>query len=243
MVFGKGALAAQAGRHRRLQQLRQFPQGPPGLGVVDPLTGVDDRSFGLEQHLGCPRDRWSVGTVSDSWRRLVGEWLRDILRQQVGGELHQDRTRAAVSDLGESAAQRCRQVSRERDLLAGLGHLAVVEGGVEVGLHLGPFPGMAHRQDQDRGRFGVGLGHAAEGVFGARSVLHAEDADPFPAVHPAEGIGHVQAGSLLAHDDGANSGLGRRFDEEVQGVGEKDIHSLQLQNAGHCIGNGHGNTV
>ena len=134
-------------------------------------------------------------------------------------------------------------MSRERDLLAGLGHLAVVEGGVEVGLHLGPFPGMAHRQDQDRGRFGVGLGHAAEGVFGAGSVLHAEDPDPFAAVHPAEGVGHVQAGSFLAYDDGSNAGLGGRFDEEVQRVGEKDIHALQDQNAGDCVCNGHGTTV
>ena len=134
-------------------------------------------------------------------------------------------------------------MSRERDLLAGLGHLAVVEGRVEVGLHLSPFPGVAHRQDHDRDRFGVGLGHAAKGVFGAGPVLHAEDADPFAAVHPAVGIGHVQAGPFLTHDDGPNAGLGCRFDEEVQRIGEEDVHALENQNAGDCIGNGHGNTV
>ena len=44
MVLGKCAFAAQAGRHRCFQQFRQFTQCLPAFGIVNPLTGIDDRS-------------------------------------------------------------------------------------------------------------------------------------------------------------------------------------------------------
>ena len=49
MVLGKGALAFQAGRHRRFEQLGDLLQLGPGLRVVHALARIDQRSLGLEE--------------------------------------------------------------------------------------------------------------------------------------------------------------------------------------------------
>ena len=68
--------------------------------------------------------------------------------------------------------------------------------------------GVAHGHHQDRHGVAVGLGHAAEGVLGAGAVLHGEDADLLAGGDARDGVGHVQAGALLAHDDRADVGRG-----------------------------------
>src|SRR5262249_33071395 len=88
---------------------------------------------------------------------------------------------------------------------------------------------VPRRQDQDRRRVAVGLRHAAEGVLGARPELHGEHADASARGHPTHGVGHVQAGSLLAHDDGANARLGRGLEDRVARVTDQVVDALALE--------------
>src|SRR2546425_13360210 len=59
MSLGKRALALQARRHRRLEQLGELAQRLPGARVVHPLAGVND-GRSEERRVGkeC-RSRWS----------------------------------------------------------------------------------------------------------------------------------------------------------------------------------------
>jgi hypothetical protein len=91
-------------------------------------------------------------------------------------------------------------------------------------------------QHDDRHRVAVGLGDAAEGVLGARAVLHGEDADPLTGRDAADGVGHVQAGPLLADDDRADVGLRRRFDDGVDRIADEELHALTLENFGDGCG-------
>ena len=110
--------------------------------------------------------------------------------------------------------------------------MLVVEERVEVGRDVGEAPRIAAGQHHDRHRVAVGLGHAAEGVLGAGPVLHGEDADPLARGDAADRVGHVQAGALLAHDDGADVGLGGRLDDRVDRIADQELGTFALQDLG-----------
>jgi hypothetical protein len=60
-------------------------------------------------------------------------------------------------------------------------------------------------------------------------VLHGEDADTLPRGDAAHRVGHVEARALLAHDDGADVGLGGRLDDGVDGVSDEELDAFALQ--------------
>ena len=49
MCLGEGALALQARRDGRFEELSQVTEGCPRAGVVDTLSGVDDRALRLHE--------------------------------------------------------------------------------------------------------------------------------------------------------------------------------------------------
>jgi hypothetical protein len=109
----------------------------------------------------------------------------------------------------------------------------VVEERAEVGWDIEESARVTAGQNDDRHRVAEGLGHTAEGIFGARPVLHREHADTLARGHPAHRVGHVQAGALLAHDDGADVGLGRGLDDRVDRIADQELHTLALENFRH----------
>ena len=62
--------------------------------------------------------------------------------------------------------------------------------------------------------------------------LHREHADRPAGRHPPHGIGHVDAGSLLAHDDRPDVGLGRSLDDVVDRIADQELDALALENLG-----------
>ncbi len=115
-----------------------------------------------------------------------------------------------------------------------------IEEGVEVGLDIREVTGITSRQHDDGHRVAVGLRDAAEGVLRARAVLHGEDADAVARGHLGDGVAHVQADALLAHDDGSDVGLGRRLDDRVDGVADDEVDAFALQDLGNHAGDVHG---
>ena len=49
----------------------------------------------------------------------------------------------------------------------------------------------------------------------------------------ADGVGHVDADALLADDDRADVGLGRRLDDRVDRVADQELDAFALQDLGN----------
>src|SRR5262249_40193591 len=85
----------------------------------------------------------------------------------------------------------------------------------------------------------VRLRDAAEGVLGAGAVLHREDADPVSRRDPADRVGHVQPGALLAHDDRPDVRLRGRLDDLVDRIADEELDALGFQNLCDGLGDFH----
>src|SRR2546429_1392926 len=88
---------------------------------------------------------------------------------------------------------------------------------------------MPLRPHHDRHRVSVRLRLAAEGILGARPVLHGEDADALAGRDAAHGVGHVEPGPLLADDDRPDVGLGGRLEDGVDGIADQEADALTLE--------------
>ena len=88
---------------------------------------------------------------------------------------------------------------------------------------------VALRHHQDRDRFAESLSHAAVGVLRARAVLHAEHPELAARRHARNGIGHVQADALLAHDDRPNVDRRRELDEMIDRISGENLDALALE--------------
>ena len=204
VVLGEGALALEAGGDGDLEALGELAEFVPGFRVVDTLAGVDDGPLGVAQHLGNGTHGLGVGAGAEGGGGLVGEVVGNFLLEDVAGNLDEHGSRTAVAHLGEGAAHDIGNGRAEGDLLGPLGDVLEVEERVEIGGDVGEAAGVAAGHDEDGHGIAVGLGHTAEGVLRAGTVLHGEDADAIAGVDAAEGVGHVQADALLADDDRAD---------------------------------------
>src|SRR5690606_35124992 len=176
---------------------------------------------------------------------LVGGYVLTDLRVVLAGmpgNYPQHRAGTAIEPLREGAAHDIGHFLATGDRFRPLGDVLHVQHGIEVGEVVGQVAVIAGGHEQHRHRFAITLRHAAEGVFGARAMLHHEYTDLVPGGHAAEGIGHVRAGSFLAHDDGADVHGGGRFDDGVERVGEDVLDALCLQDAGDRFWDQHGTT-
>src|SRR4029077_5404118 len=69
----------------------------------------------------------------------------------------------------------------------------------------------------------------------ARPVLHAEDADFAPGGDARDGIGHVQPGALLAHDDGADARGRGALQDVVDRIADHPFNLFTLQDLGNGV--------
>ena len=239
MRLGKGALAAEAGRHRNGQQLGQLLELAPGLGPMHARAGVDHRPLGGDQHLGRFADGVGVGAGADRLRAhvVLGIALRG---PQVVRHLDQHRAATARAQALEGAPHHVRQLLGRRHRLGRLGDVLHGERGEEVAVDPGHALGVAHGHHEDRHGLAVGLGDAAVGVLGAGAVLHHEHADLLAGGDARDGVRHVQADALLAHDDGADVGGGAVLEDVVDGIADDPLHAFALQDFCNRIAGFHG---
>ena len=89
MVLGKSALALEAGRDRRTEQLGQALQVVPSLGVVHALARVDDELLRIDQPLRDPRHGVGIGARARGEGGFVDQGLGHVLGEQIHGDLDQ----------------------------------------------------------------------------------------------------------------------------------------------------------
>ena len=88
MVLVERALALEAGRHRRLEQLRELAQLRPGLGVVDALPGVDHGPLRVGEHAGRLADTAGSGAERTRAATAGTRATADLLVHDVPRDLH-----------------------------------------------------------------------------------------------------------------------------------------------------------
>jgi hypothetical protein len=84
-----------------------------------------------------------------------------------------------------------------------------------------------HHQDWDR--VGECLGDTAVRILGAGPVLHAEHPELASRSHARNGIGHVQADALLAHNNRTNVNRCREFDEMIDWIAGQNLDALPFE--------------
>ncbi len=149
MILRECALSPQTGRNRGRQELGQFPQLPPGLCVVNTLSGIDDGSFSLHEDscdLGnCPwirsRARREGGGIVQRLGHFLGE---DISRY-----LNEGRPRTAILNLRECTAHRIRDNGGEDHLFYPLGDVPIVDRRIKVWRDVGEVASIPSGQYQD----------------------------------------------------------------------------------------------
>ncbi len=242
VVLGERALAVEAGRHRRLEALRELLEGVPALRVVDALAREDHGTFGLEEHVGDLLDALGVGARAVRRGGLVVELALEVHPEHVLGDLDQRRLWAAVSRRAERAAHRFPDGLGVGELLTGLGDVLVVDQRVELGLDVGLRLVVARRDRDHRRRLAVGLGDPTERVLGAGTVLAGEPRDLVARGQPADRVGHVGGGSLLAGDDRPDPRLlGRaRVEQRVAREAEQVLYPFLLQRVRDGVVDVHG---
>src|SRR6201999_4091819 len=131
-----------------------------------------------------------VGAVFVDADRGVVE-VADLLVPDIGRDLDDRRSAAAVADVADGAPHDVRHFGRQVHYLGRFRHAAHFAGGAEIGADLGDAARIALRDHQHRHGFGVGLGDAAIGVLGTWPELHAECADLAAGGNAGNRVGHV----------------------------------------------------
>ena len=201
----------------------------PGFGPLDAGAGVDHRAFGAEDGSGGFADIDRVGAVFVDADRGVVE-VADFLIPDVGGDFDDGGAAAAVADRADGAAHDIGDLGGKIGRLGEFGDAAHLAGGAEIRVDLGDAARVALRDHQHRDGFGIGLRDAAIGVLGTGAVLHAEGADLAAGGDAGDGVGHVQADALLAHDHRADVGRGGEFQQVVDRIAAEDLDPLALHN-------------
>ncbi len=233
--LGEGALALEAGADRDRQQLRQLAQLVPGLRPMDTLAGIDHRPPCLHQHRRRLAHGLGIGAAAQRPRGRVVERL-DLLVPDVDRDLDQHRPAAARPQPAERTPEDVGDLPGRGQGLGRLGDPLHLQGRVVARMHPGLPPRIAHRHDQHRHRFAVGLGDAAIGVLGPGPVLHAEGADLAPAGDARDRVRHVQAGPLLADDDRPDADMCRVLEHVVDRIADHPLHALTLQDLRDRVG-------
>ena len=71
-------------------------------------------------------------------------------------------------------------------------------------------------------------------------MLHHEHAELAARGHARHGIGHVQTGALLAHDDRADAGGRAALQDVVDRIADDGLHAFAAQDLGDGVGDFHG---
>ncbi len=102
MVLGEGALAFEARGHGGVEELGEFLQLRPRLGIVDALAGIDHGALGFREGAGDAVDFVGRGAVPRRRRWLVLDVAGKFLTEDVDRDFDDDGARTAVARLGES---------------------------------------------------------------------------------------------------------------------------------------------
>ena len=232
MCLGEGALALDAGRNGGLEQFGELAQLGPRFAVMHALTRIDDGQFGFDEDLRGLAHGSGVRGAQRLDRWAVVEFSGEFLVEQVPRHFDHARTGTSVLGLGERAPDGVRNLLRERDLFDRLGDVLEVHQRAEVGLDIRACPRVACRDHDHRDGLAVGLGHPAEGVLHARTMLHREYAHLAGRAQPPRRVRHVQAGALLAHDHGPDILFRTGLHDGVDRVGDEAIDAFLPQHLG-----------
>ena len=231
MILREPAFAGHGSHHRRLEKFGYLHQFFGSLGVQHSLSGVDQGPRGGQQRRSRPGDCLRVGGGPDHRRYFIVEFdLVQLLGGHVRRYLQKNGPWPASTQFGECPAHQFRHPVGGIDGRRPLGHGFIAPGRIEVGVDPLPVSGHPCRKQQDGDRIGIGLGHAAERVFGARPVLSQENPRLFAVGDPGKPVGHMDPGPLLAADDRTDARYRQGFDEGVSRHTCNEIHSLHLEN-------------
>ena len=203
------------------------------------LAGVDHRAFGVDQRLGGLARVGRVGAGAVSGRRRVVDRLFDLGAPEVARDFEHDGSLATVLGVGEGAAHGVGEVVGVGQLLGPLAHVLEVDQSGEVGRDVALRAGVAAWDRDHRRGLAPGLGEAAERVLGAGAVLGQIDGHAVAGVHAGEGVGDVDAGALLADNDGADVGFGGGLEDRVDGVADDEVDTLALEHLGDGVCGSH----
>ena len=194
------------------------------------LPHVYQRTLGGDQRGGGGIDILRVRRGAVATRRRVVERGHRVAARDFGapdaGHFVEHRARTTLARDAEGAAQRRDDLLGPRDDLGMLGDVLEIQRGIEGRLHIGAAATGEHHQ---RHAFAPALGDGAKGILDARAFLAGEHAHLVARRQAADGIGHVHADTLLAHDDRANIHFRAAFGERIQRIGKEVLDALQLQ--------------
>ena len=241
MVLREGALTFEGSHHGDLKELRQLKQLVSGLGVQDALAGVDHRPMRRHQRTDAAGDGRGISRDAHLHRRdVVKVLLADLIGHQIGGDFQKDGPGLAGAQLGISLPEKFGNPVGKVDVAGPLGDSRVGLDGMEVRFHAQAIARDSSREHEDGHGVGVGLGDAAEGIFGAGAILGKEDADLVAVGDPGKAVSHVHTGAFLATHDGSDAGDGRRLDQRVGRHDGDPVNSLHLQYISYCGDSVHG---
>ena len=206
---------------------------------MDALTGVDHRTLGVDQRLGSLARVGRVRTRAIGRRRRVVDRLFNLGAPEVAGNLQHDGPLAAVLGVRERAPNGVGEVVGVGQLLGPLAHVLEVDQTGEIGRHIRLRASVAAGNRNHRRRLRPGLGQAAERVLGAGTILGQVHGHPVARVHAGKGVGDVNPGPLLAHDDRADIGLGRRLEDRIDGIADHEVDPFPLQHLGNRVCSSH----
>ena len=165
----------------------------------------------------------------------LGDWAvrervaRKLGRGDVLRHFQEHRAPAPVPEMREGAGQHLGNPLDQIDVRGPLGDALVVPRRAERRRHSLPPGRLPAGEEQEGYGVGEGLGDASEGVLRAGAALHGEDADPLAVGYPAEAVGHVDAGALLAADDGPDALLSARLDQRLKRIAGHPLDALGPQ--------------
>ena len=240
VVLREGAFAVGRRHHRRVEQIGQRQQLVAGFGVEHAVAGDDHRRLRRDQEarrlVDVVRVAGRAGAANGAVIDLVAGELGG---HHIGRHLDHDRAGAAVFQRIEGAPHRRHSVLRHVDRLDLLRDAGVGARRIEQREHLRRLARMAERQEQDRGRVGIGRGDAGKGILGARPVLHREDAGRIAVRDAGAAVGHVDADPLLAADHRPHPGVDGGLDDRRRRKAEQRRDALALQDLGDRVHDQH----
>ena len=207
------------------------------------LSRIDHRTFRAGQHVRDLGDRCRIGAKACVETRHVVDRLVDFLVEDVPRHFDQHGTWSAITKLSKPATHDLRQEPGDIQRLGVFRDLPIVQRGIEVWKVVRPAARVTGRHDQNRHGLAESLGDAAKRILAAGAVLHYEHAQRLSRGQPADGIGHMQADSLLANDDRADIGLGGGLDDGIHRVTDDELDALLLEDLSDRLDYFHSFTV
>ena len=237
MVLRHGPLARHRRHHRYVDKFGQLDELGSGLGVEYALARVDDWTVRVEQRFGGLEYVLRVPLGEGCLDRPVALDYRGVhlLQGDVGRNLDHHGPGSSHLEKRESPTERLGDTARALELLHRLGDRGVAPHGAEMREDAVALARVAKGEKEHRHRVGECGGHSGVGVFGARTVLHSEDAGRSAVQCPAISVGNPDTHTLLAADYRPYTDLSGCLDKWRRGEGAQVFDPFFLENMGNGI--------